>query len=75
LEIGPKHSLKNHAADPICLYDLYFRVGGASIGKTNTCIVINSNDVIGDHFWAWRADHGESDGVGPDNFMARWDEL
>ncbi len=66
LEIGPEHSSKNHAADPICLYDLYFRVGGVRIGKTDTHIIINSNDVIGDHFWAWRADHGENNSVGWD---------
>ena len=25
---------------------------------TKTAVVINSNDVVGDHAWIWRADHG-----------------
>jgi hypothetical protein len=41
---------------------LFFRVGGAAVGKADVCLKVNSNDVIGDHFWVWRADHGE--GVG-----------
>ncbi|MDP9750154.1 discoidin domain-containing protein [Thermoanaerobacter pentosaceus] len=62
LEVGTPNSSVSHAANPITLSDLFFRVGGAGIGKADVCIRINSNDVIGDHFWVWRADHG--DGVG-----------
>lgn len=38
------------------------RVGGAGIGRATRSLVINGNDVIGDHSWVWRADHGS--GVG-----------
>ncbi|ADQ45029.1 coagulation factor 5/8 type domain protein [Caldicellulosiruptor kronotskyensis 2002] len=62
LEVGPEGSTQSHASNPITLSDLFFRVGGAGVGKADVCIKINSNDVIGDHFWVWRADHG--DGVG-----------
>lgn len=42
---------------------MYFRVGGANYkGKVKNCVTINSNDVIGDNFWVWRADHGDNVG-------------
>lgn len=41
---------------------MYFRVGGAAVGKATTSLVVNSDHVIGDHLWVWRADHGT--GVG-----------
>lgn len=46
----------------ITLSDLFFRVGGmvtANPTKTKCCVTINSNHVIGDNFWVWRADHGD----------------
>ncbi|TJY41574.1 DUF1349 domain-containing protein [Cohnella pontilimi] len=58
LEVGPKGSLNDHSGNPISLHDLYFRVGGDALAKAEVCIEINSNHVIGDHFWVWRADHG-----------------
>jgi hypothetical protein len=58
LQVGKPGSSADHAKNPICLYDLYCRVGGASLGTAAACAVINSRDVIGDHFWLWRADHG-----------------
>ncbi|HSY43503.1 MAG TPA: hypothetical protein VK811_06295, partial [Candidatus Acidoferrum sp.] len=64
LEVGTgiQVSTLNHSADPICLYDICSRVGGATPGTTTSCVTINVNDVIGDNFWLWRADHGT--GVG-----------
>lgn len=47
---------------PISLSDLFFRVGGCytnNPAKTNTCLVIDANHVVGDNFWIWRADHGD----------------
>lgn len=46
------------------LADLFFRVGGAKGYDTDVdcCVEIGQDGVIGDHFWIWRADHG--DGVG-----------
>ncbi|MER6473263.1 RICIN domain-containing protein [Streptomyces collinus] len=62
LEVGPAGSSASHAADPTSLHDVYVRVGGAGVGKAATGIVVNSDHVIGDHMWIWRADHGS--GVG-----------
>ncbi|MFF9765964.1 RICIN domain-containing protein [Streptomyces sp. NPDC014636] len=62
VEVGPAGSAASHAADPTSLHDVYFRVGGAGVGKAATSLVVNSDNVIGDHMWIWRADHGS--GVG-----------
>jgi hypothetical protein len=62
LQVGQKQSKASHAKDPIALYDVFFRVGGAGIGRTIGNLEINSNDTIVDHTWIWRADHGA--GVG-----------
>jgi len=59
LEIGPELSKASHERDPITLHDVFFRVGGAGVGRTRVNLRINSNDVILDHTWIWRADHGE----------------
>lgn len=58
LQIGrPGSSGKEHRQDPTALHDVYFRVGGASIGTATTSLEVDSNDVILDNVWAWRADH------------------
>jgi hypothetical protein len=44
--------------NPITLSDVYFRVGGPHIGKTTTALEVNSANVLIDHIWVWRADHG-----------------
>ena len=62
LEVGAAGSKKSHAADPICLWDVFCRAGGARPGAATCMLAINSNDVVGDNFWLWRADHGR--GVG-----------
>jgi hypothetical protein len=62
LEVGPAGSTASHAADPTSLHDVYVRIGGAGVGKAATSLVVNSKNVIGDHMWIWRADHGS--GVG-----------
>jgi hypothetical protein len=41
---------------------VFFRIGGPHLGKATVSLEVNSDDVILDHIWAWRADHGE--GVG-----------
>jgi len=58
LQVGEPGSNKSHADDPTFLYDIFCRVGGAAVGVTKIAVVINSSDVIGDHAWIWRADHG-----------------
>jgi hypothetical protein len=64
LEVGTATSSVDHSADPICLYDICSRVGGEFVGTTTNCVTINVNNVIGDNFWLWRADHGNSGTVG-----------
>lgn len=57
--VGPAHSTAAHAADPITLHDIFFRVGGAGVGRTVGNLLINSRDTLVDHTWIWRADHGD----------------
>jgi hypothetical protein len=64
LEVGPEGSRERHGNDPITLHDVFFRVGGAGIGRAKVNLRINSNDTLVDHTWIWRADHGK--GVGWD---------
>ena len=62
--VGTKGCDTDHSSNPIVLQDLFVRVGGvhAGVATTNQAVLIHSNNVIGDDFWLWRADHG--DGVG-----------
>ncbi|HZB31820.1 MAG TPA: discoidin domain-containing protein [Streptosporangiaceae bacterium] len=62
LRVGPAGATASHAGNPISLQDLFFRIGGAAVGKATTSVVVNSNNTLIDHIWAWRADHGS--GVG-----------
>lgn len=60
LVVGEQGSDKDHSANPTILQDIFLRVGGTTdeLTKSDNALEINSNDVIGDHFWIWRADHG-----------------
>jgi hypothetical protein len=62
LQVGKPHAHKSDPADPTTLSDVFFRIGGAAAGKATTSLVVNSDDVLLDDIWAWRADHGS--GVG-----------
>ena len=64
IEMGSEDSSAYHSSNPSWFSDVYVRVGGYSVGSCEKGIVINSNNVIGDHFWLWRADHGAG---------AKWD--
>lgn len=46
------------ASNPVTLSDVYFRVGGPHKGSVDTALVVNSDNVLIDHTWVWRADHG-----------------
>jgi hypothetical protein len=59
--VGPAWSDRD-ATDPTTLQDVFFRIGGAAAGRATTSLIVNSNNVILDDIWAWRADHGN--GVG-----------
>jgi hypothetical protein len=58
LTVGAAGSTVDHTANPTTVQDVFFRIGGAVAGKATTSLVVNSNNVIIDHIWAWRADHG-----------------
>ena len=62
IQVGAPGASANHARNPTLLSDVFVRVGGATVGKATQSVVINSNNVVGDHLWLWRADHGH--GVG-----------
>jgi len=62
LQVGEPGKATPHAADPVFLYDIFCRAGGAVLGTVDCMVAINSNDVVGDNLWLWRADHGR--GVG-----------
>ncbi len=53
---------KSDPANPTTLSDVYFRVGGPHVGKADTALEVNSDDVLIDHTWVWRADHGIEEG-------------
>jgi hypothetical protein len=60
---GPGQDAKaSDSADPTLLADVFFRIGGPHVGKATVALEVNSNHVVLDDIWAWRADHGE--GVG-----------
>ncbi|MFI2645383.1 discoidin domain-containing protein [Streptomyces sp. NPDC018610] len=62
LQIGAPGSSADHSANPTTMQDVFVRIGGAGPGLATNSVVVNSNNVIIDHTWLWRADHG--DGVG-----------
>jgi hypothetical protein len=64
LTVGPSGSSASHATNPTTIQDVFFRVGGAIAGKATASLIVNSNDTIIDHIWAWRADHGNAGTVG-----------
>ncbi|MDQ7905409.1 adenylyl cyclase [Phytohabitans sp. ZYX-F-186] len=59
LRVGQKHGLGfSSPSNPTTLNDVYFRVGGPHVGKTNIALEVNSDNVLIDHTWVWRGDHG-----------------
>jgi len=59
LRVGQQHGLgRSSANDPTTLSDVYFRVGGPHVGSADTALQVNSDNVIIDNTWVWRADHG-----------------
>ena len=61
MQVGnPNHrgKVKGAATNPTTLSDVYFRVGGPHIGRAFVSLQVNSDHVLIDHTWVWRADHG-----------------
>ena len=64
LQVGWTHHgwgrWNSHAwADPTALQDVFFRVGGAHVGRVVNGLVVNSDSTILDDIWSWRADHAQ----------------
>ena len=70
LRIGKEHGnhgvAKRDRGNPTTLNDVYFRIGGPHVGKADVSLEVNSDNVLIDHIWAWRADHGVPGSVGWD---------
>jgi hypothetical protein len=59
LRVGSQHGTSRGSAEnPTTLSDVYFRVGGPHVGSTDVALEVNSDHVLIDHTWVWRADHG-----------------
>ena len=58
LHLSKRDDSKSDPANPTTLSDVYFRVGGPHVGKAVVALQVDSNDVLIDHTWVWRADHG-----------------
>ncbi len=72
---GHGHHWRGHrtSTPTTTLNDVYFRVGGPHIGRTQTALVIDADDVLIDHIWVWRADHGiEGFTAGASGDTDRW---
>lgn len=69
VRIGEEDANADHSVNPILLSDITCRVGGVQANNVqlHVSMQINSNNVVGDHFWLWRADHGTQPGG-----HARW---
>jgi hypothetical protein len=65
LEVGSEGSRASHEKNPVSLHDVFFRVGGAGVGRADANLRVNANDTLIDHTWIWRADHGKG---------AAWDQ-
>lgn len=64
VRVGNQGADADHSANPLLLADITCRVGGVQSKNVqlHVSMQINSNDVVGDHFWLWRADHGSQPG-------------
>ncbi|MBN1625962.1 MAG: hypothetical protein JW944_05510, partial [Deltaproteobacteria bacterium] len=63
----------DHSANPPFIFDLFLRSAGAVDGKTTySAGVFNSNDLILDHCWIWRGDHGTGAGWDTDSSKLKY---
>jgi hypothetical protein len=69
LQVGvPGGTRVSHSSNPSVLSDIFIRVGGYVAGTATTSLEVDSDNVILDNMWLWRADHGT--GVGWTNNTA-----
>ncbi|SFD69834.1 pectate lyase family protein [Flavobacterium phragmitis] len=64
VRVGNEETKAYHSEDPLLLSDITCRVGGVQSKniQIQVSMQLNSNNVVGDHFWLWRADHGSQKG-------------
>jgi hypothetical protein len=62
VQIGAGGGGHGASDQPTALQDVFFRIGGPHLGRAKVSLEVNSDNVILDDIWAWRADHGT--GVG-----------
>jgi hypothetical protein len=62
LRVGSRIGPRLRGPEPTGIQDVFFRIGGAHVGKATVSLEVNNDDVVLDDIWAWRADHGT--GVG-----------
>ena len=53
---GPKKKID--PSKPTTLSDVHIRIGGPHVGRAGVALEVNSDNVLLDHAWIWRADHG-----------------
>jgi len=60
IRVGEVGAYRDHSLNPTFVSDVFVRVGGQvhHAIHTEVSVQINSNNVVGDHFWIWRGDHG-----------------
>ncbi|MGA9658488.1 MAG: coagulation factor 5/8 type domain-containing protein [Asticcacaulis sp.] len=58
MEVGKSGVHRDHKANPIALFDVIFRDGGADPGKVGVNLAVHSDNTLIDQTWIWRADHG-----------------
>jgi hypothetical protein len=66
LQAGEEGSTEDNSANPPFVFDLFARSGGSVAGTCKIAVIFNSNDLILDHSWIWRADHGTGAGWNTD---------
>jgi hypothetical protein len=65
LKVGTKGNLVDARANPVVISDVFIRVGGVDTplpAKADAGVEVNTDYTILDHFWIWRADHGQQVG-------------
>lgn len=82
LQVGDSSNANDNHANPIFLFDIFARIaetqdpGRAQIRQTDTALIINSNNVVGDNLWLWRGDHDIASGTDtdPSKDLVQWNQ-
>ena len=62
LQIGRPDRRVDRGENPVCMHDIFCRVGGYGPGRAKCMVTIYDDNVVGDNLWLWRADHGRNVG-------------